>query len=169
MICPPRCPRRVSKPGPRQTVVSCTLCVLLATGMPCAQAQSGLDVLRPYLGKPVVVHDVADRQITGVLIDAGAGQVTLAIDGTRRVMDVAEVASVGVIGDSVLDGALKGAVIGALLIAIGGSNAPSCDRPCFRNSALSDALGIGVFGALGAWIDGRKTRERIVYARKTGN
>ena len=77
----------------------------------------------------------------------------------------AGIRSVGVVGDPIWDGALKGLGVGGLLTFLGHSDVSGCDRPCFRDGALSQALGVALVGAIGGWIDARHTRERIVYEK----
>src|SRR5262245_8637519 len=86
--------------------------VLLAAPLLSAQTQPNLEVLRPYVGAIVVVHDASGGRSSGRLIEAAAGGLTLSVDRVRRVFQPSDIASVGVIGDPIWDGALKGAAVG---------------------------------------------------------
>ena len=76
-----------------------------------------------------------------------------------------DIASIGVVGDPVWDGVLKGLGVGGLLTVLGHADVSGCERPCFRDSRLSDVLGIALVGAIGGWIDARHTRERVIYEK----
>jgi hypothetical protein len=128
-------------------------------------AIGSLESLRQYVGKPIVVHDVADARVSGRLLEASSAGLALSVNGIRRDIAIVEIASVGVVGDSIWDGVLKGLGIGALFTWLGHSDVSGCEKPCFRDSALSDALGIGLVGALGGWIDSRRTKETLVYQK----
>ena len=146
--------------------VACSiLCMLLATLPLPAQAQHRLEAVKRYVGKVVVVHDLAGLRVSGRLIEATVDELTLTVDGARRIIPGTDIASIGVVGDPVWDGALKAIGVGVLLAVLGSGDVPSCDKPCFRESALSNVLGVAMFGAVGAWIDARHTRERVIYEK----
>lgn len=141
------------------------LCMLLAASPLHGQAEHALESLNRYAGKVVVVHDLAGLRVSGRLIGATSVELTVLVDGTRRGVGVAEIASVGVVGDPIWDGVLKGLGVGALLTLLGNADVSGCDQPCLRDSALSNVLGVAVVGAIGGWIDARHTRERLVYEK----
>jgi hypothetical protein len=61
-------------------------------------------------------------------------------------------------GDSVKDGALKGAVFG---IGPGIFGCQGSSSPCSIESSL--VLSMGMWSALGAWIDSRHIHRTVVY------
>ena len=135
------------------------LCLWLGAASLSAQTPHRLETVNRYVGKTVIVHDPAGRRSSGRLIDATPAELTLSVDGTRRVIPSADIAAVGLVGDPIWDGALKAIGVAGLLAVLGSGESPSSE------SVASSALGVALFGGLGAWIDARRTRERIVYEK----
>jgi hypothetical protein len=130
-----------------------------------AQAVLGLEAVNAYAGERVAVYDVRGVRLSGSLIGATSSEITLSVDRARRVIDAADVATVAVLGDSIWNGVLIGLGVGVLLTLLGDADTPSCDEPCFRRSALSRVLGVAMVGAIGGWLDTRRSRERVVYLK----
>jgi len=151
--------------GRGRRITGVILCIVLAVPLMQAQTAPDLAQVNRYAGRRVAVYDVAGPRVRGLLVGATTSGITLTIDGSARAIDVANIASVTVLGDGIWDGVLKGVGIGALLTLLGHAGTPSCDTPCFRKSALSDVLGIAAVGAIGGWIDARHSREQVVYMR----
>ncbi len=135
------------------------LCLCRGAVSLSAQTPHRLETVNHYVGKTVIVHDPAGHRSSGRLIDATPTELTLSVNGTRRLIPSADIAAVGLVGDAIWDGALKAIGVAGLLAVLGRGESPS------RESAASSAVGVALFGGLGAWIDARHARERIVYEK----
>jgi len=101
----------------------------------------------------IFVRGMNGVEIQGRLIDLGRGAVSLLVDGTRRDIPIDAIATIQRRGDSVWNGALIGAAIGAGLWGIAAANGADVVPLVF-----GAAVGYGLLGAgLDAMYSGRTT------------
>jgi hypothetical protein len=149
------------------------LCGVLAASVSTAEAQgiaATFQELRLLVrpGDTVMVTDTAGREVRGRIAELSPPALTLTIDGARRDLMEADVATIRHRrGDPLGNGALWGFGIGAGLVAIG--VALACDG-CGGEEAGYILLGAALYGGMGAGIgvgvDALITRPHVIYERR---
>ena len=130
-----------------------TAVVLMASGA-AAQEAPPRDLTRVF----VQVGDGGD-EIAGHLVSLGPSNLTLLVDGVRRDVPIESVIKVQTRGDSVRNGALIGAALGALGFALAAAE--------YGDAVVPGALlGTAVWASIGAGVDALIPGRTTVY-RKT--
>jgi hypothetical protein len=93
--------------------IGCALLLLLCYPSP-AQAEDEAK-LRGSRGRAVAVIDASNREWQGRLLEVAKDAVTVEIDGEARRIAFAEIRRVDAHGDRVIDGGVRGALVGAAI------------------------------------------------------
>ena len=136
------------------------------------QPASSFDELRLLVavGDTVQVIDARGQETRGRVAALSELELTLAVDGTRRVFVVGGVKRIDRRRrDSVLNGLLIGASVGALMgLGVGRTvDSPACPRSGSEcgQGAIVGTVGGAVWGAVGGWIVDALIRKRqTIYA-----
>ena len=148
------------------------LLALVIAGSVPAEAQKPLESsadlgMRVKTGDTVTVTDGSGQQTTAVFAKVSDSTLTLLVGGQLRDIPFADVREVAKQGDSLWNGFLIGAGIGA---ALGAASEASCDREVYVD-CVSPAAGAAVIGLLsggvGAFIDHLIKGRTVVFRVKS--
>ena len=140
----------------RQLITIAITGVLLASG---AAAQES-----PPRGVARVFVQLAGggEEITGHLVDLSPAGATLLVDGVRRDVPIASVLRVQTRGDSLWNGALIGAAVGALTFAFVAAE--------YGDEAVAGGLiGTAVWASIGASVDALLPGRTTIYRKSPGD
>ena len=128
------------------------IAVVLTAGSAAAQEARPRDLARVFV-------QVADQgeEMAGHLLDLGPSGVTLLVDGVRREVPLESVLRVQTRGDSLWNGTLIGAAVGAVVFALVASEYGDAVYP---GALLGTALYASVGASVDALIPGRTTLYR---------
>jgi hypothetical protein len=146
----------------------CTL-TLVVSGCAARQpARSFSDLQqRLHAGNTVFVIDNAGSETKGKIVDVSASAMVLDVNGTRRRMEEDSVRQVQRFGDSVWNGLLVGASVGAAGMLIADPTYEPCQNDpqklCADPQTGQRVLAVGVTGAVGAGIDALIRGRHQVY------
>ena len=117
-------------------------------------------------GDTVFVMDGSGRETTGVFAKVSESNLSLLVDGQLQDLLVTDVRQIARRGDSVWNGFLIGAAIGAV---IAGTASASCDDAVYEcaHPAAEAAAGAAVFGGIGALIDHFIKGRTVVFRVKS--
>ena len=99
--------------GQRMRLITIAVAAILLASSAAAQESAPRGVARVF----VLLAD-GGEEIAGHLLDLGPGGATLLVDGVRRDVPIASVLRVQTRGDSLWNGALIGAAVGAVTFAL---------------------------------------------------
>jgi hypothetical protein len=103
-----------------------------------------------------------DDEITGHLLDLGPAGATLLVDGVRREVPIASVLRVQTRGDSLWNGALVGAAVGAVTFALVAAE--------YGDEAVVGGLvGTALWASIGASVDALIPGRTTIYRKTPGN
>lgn len=148
------------------------LAATLAPSVVCAQgtAQSwpGLDTAGL---STVYVLDDAGIEVSGKLLRLNPDSLVVLVDGVEHRLDAVRVKRIEKRGDSLRNGALIGAVVGAAmgLLVAGMSDCPGTDPggSCPGSRAAAFLLSTGVYAAIGTGIDALVVGRTTLYEAPT--
>ena len=128
-----------------------------------------LEVLlnRIKAGDGIEVTDSTAVKTAGTLTTLTDTSIGMMVRGSELKFPIADIREIGKRGDSVRNGALIGAGIGAGLVALGGAawcSGYACSRPFVDTVAASAGVGL-LFAGIGALIDKAHTGHTVIYRR----
>jgi hypothetical protein len=141
----------------RRAMLSLVAALIAATAASAEEPARTLDELRRLTGPVVYVRDTAGNEMKGRLVQISDSGIMLLTDGITREIPQPEIAKIDRHGDSVRDGA----VIGAALGAIGYIAVARADGVTANIAALPVA--VFFYAAMGAGIDAMITRRTEIY------
>ncbi len=139
-----------------------------------AEAQAPVDSLsdlwsRVRSGKTIYVTDASARELKGVLVKVTDEALTIRVNGQDVAVPAPTVRQVERRGDSLKNGFLIGAAVGAGSAAAAFAN---CDKTCRGDDALPVAVFVTAltleFGGIGALIDYAIPGRTVVYRAQSG-
>ena len=138
-------------------VVTIALGAVLTAGGVAAQESPPRGLARVF----VQLADGGD-EITGHLLDLGPAGATLLVDGVRRDLPIASVLRVQTRGDSLWNGALIGAAVGALTFALVAAE--------YGDEAVAGGLaGTALWASIGASVDALIPGRTTIYRKSPGD
>jgi len=155
----------------RATAIIAGLILLSSVATAFAQsgpASSDIDLLRSRVkaGDTIIVTDAMSRQSIGKLTTMSDSTIALKLRDAESNIPMVSVREIAIKGDSVRNGALTGAAIGAgLTITVGAawcSSGYACSRPVVDTMAVS-VFTAALLGGIGALIDKAHTGRTVIY------
>ena len=151
----------LTQPAWRQTrrALFCALALIFVTGCAARTPARSFSDLEQRLkhGATVYVIDRTGTETKGKVVDVSPSVLTLAVDGVQRRMEQGAVRQVQSYGDSLWNGVLIGAAVGAASALMADPKYEPCpDKPQMRCANLQVGqriLAIGVMGGVGAGVD----------------
>ncbi|NOT43059.1 MAG: hypothetical protein HOP14_00465 [Acidobacteria bacterium] len=142
----------------------CLLVCLVLAGGGAVQAQrdAPLQALAPYTGQVLTLRTRAGHDVLIRLVRAEPDRLVVTVGGLERTFGVAEIAAVSAVGDSVRNGALIGAALGAVGLVFSRGE-PPCPRGCPGRRAVGAGVAVGASAAIGAWVDARHRGRTVLY------
>jgi len=138
-------------------LITIAVAAVLTAGGAAAQEAPPRDLARVF----VQVADSGD-EIAGHLVSLGASEVTLLVDGVRQDVPIESVLKVQMRGDSLRNGALIGALLGAVGFALAASE--------YGNAVVPGALlGTAVWASIGASVDALIPGRTTIYRKTSGD
>ena len=138
-------------------LITIAVAAVLTVGGAAAQEAPPRDLARVF----VQVADSGD-EIAGHLVSLGASEVTLLVDGVRQDVPIESVLKVQMRGDSLRNGALIGALLGAVGFALAASE--------YGNAVVPGALlGTAVWASIGASVDALIPGRTTIYRKTPGD
>jgi hypothetical protein len=122
--------------------------------------------MRLKSGDRVFVIDGAGQETVGVFARVSNSTLSLLVDGQMRELPSTEVREIARRGDSLLNGFLIGAGIGAVLEAAAFADCDEVFEECLHPAAAA-AVGGVVFGGIGALIDHFIKGRTVVFRVKS--
>jgi hypothetical protein len=144
---------------------------LILGGYACAEAQQPVSSfadlwMHVKSGDTVFVTDGSGQQTAGVFTKVSESTLSLVVDGQPREVPAADVREIAKRGDSLLNGTLIGAGIGAVLEGAAFVDCDETTEECIHPAAAA-AMGAIVFGGAGALIDHLRKGRTVVFRVKT--
>jgi hypothetical protein len=122
---------------------------------------------RLHSGNTVYVTETTGTETKGKIVEVSATSLVLDVNGIQRRLDQGSVQDVQRRGDSVWNGLLIGAAVGASAMLLADPTYERCandpQRLCANSHMGERVLAVGVMGAAGAGIDALIGHRRYVY------
>lgn len=120
-------------------------------------------------GHPIVhVQSDTGSEVTGTLLKVERDSIVLRVSGVERSFNRAQIKRIDRRGDSLKNGALTGAGVGALLGLLAAliSDCPGADArgPCPGARVAGFAVSVGAYAAVGVGIDALVAGRTLIYA-----
>lgn len=146
-----------------------TLVLLLMLCLTASTASAGparrLQDLRVDAGTVITAVMIDGAPVVGGFVRSSSNELVLNVGGVERVIPAAQIATLSIRGDSLVNGALIGVavVVVAALASPYRDEGPTCGNSCLGHPVIGFTVGLGAAASVGAFIDWRHRGETVIY------